>query len=119
MSQGGLLNISADGANYTAEGDFEYNLGLPVKEAVLDSAGKVIDYIEKAQVNFIKGKIYVTKKDSIVDILGKKGFTAILELPNGKSIVLSKAWNQSDGTVSTEKNTMELHLVGLKAQEIK
>lgn len=117
MKLGGLLNITRNGKRYTAEGHFDYNLGLPKKVGQMDSAGRMVGYVEEPQKNFIKGNIYVGADDSIVDILQEEELTVVLELNNGKSIVLSQAWNESEGTLNSEKNLMEIELVGFKAEE--
>jgi len=117
MKLGGLLNISRNGKLFKAEGNFDYNLGLPKKEAQLDSAGKVVGYMETAQKNFVKGNIFVTAEDSIVEILQEENLTVVLELNNGKTIVLSGAWNESEGSVNSEKNIMAIELTGMKAEE--
>lgn len=117
MAQGGLLNIRRNGKLYKAEGHFDYNLGVPKKEPVLGSNGEVIDFTEVPQANFIKGNIFITKDDSIEEILKEKDLTVVLELNNGKVISLSGAFNTSEGTVNSEKNIMPIELVGKKARE--
>lgn len=117
MVIGGLLNITRNGKLYSAEGHWKYNLGLPKKEAQLNSAGQVMGYVETAQSNFVKGNIFVKAEDSILEIINEKDLTVVLELNTGKTIVVSGAWIETEGTINSEKNLMEIKIVGTKAEE--
>lgn len=98
----GRIYFKVNGRQYDAKGSYSYNLGLDKREALVGSDG-VHGYKSTPQVAFIEGVI----TDSIdVDLAGleeQEDDTVTLDLPNGKTIVLSEAWFAGEGTASTEE----------------
>jgi hypothetical protein len=119
MSQrrGGLIQFQLNGVLYDAKGNFTYNLGRPVREAVV-GADAVHGYTEKPQVAFIEGEITdkgTLDTDALVRMVDT---TATLALANGKVIVLRDAWYAGEGTGNTEEGNFPVRFEGLSGEEV-
>lgn len=115
---GGTISLKADGEMLSAKGNFSYHLGTPKREVVV-GADAVHGFKETPQAPYIKGAITDHKDLDLADFLTKKDMTIILDLANGKSIVLRDALNCSDGEASSEEGEIEVEFFGSSAQEIK
>lgn len=114
MSQrvGGIISVQVNGVVYSAKGAFDYNLGRPKKEGVLDSSGGLAGYKETGQVGYVAGKI-TDKSDLDTDALqGITGATATLELANGKVLVWRDAYYAGEGTGNTEEGEFDFRFEG-------
>lgn len=96
----GRIYLKLDGSQQDAKGEFTYNLGNDLREAIIGADG-VHGYKETPQVAFIEGAI-TDRSDLDLDALAQSdNITVTLELANGKTIVLSNAWFASEGSVTT------------------
>lgn len=115
---GGLIFIKVDGEVLKAKGAFTYNLGLGKREAVMDAGGGVAGYKESPQVPFIEGACTDSDELDVKSLLETKDATVTLELANGKTIVLRKAYYAADGQVGTEEGELQVRFEGFSAEEI-
>lgn len=118
MRVGGIIFVKVDGQQFRAKGEFEYNLGIGKKEAVVGSDG-VHGYKEDPQVGFIQGAI---TDESTLDVKALQSIsdaTVTLELGNGKVIVLKNAWYAEEGTIKTGEGEIPVRFEGLDADEIR
>jgi hypothetical protein len=116
--RGGKISFQFDDARLDAKGAFTYNLGAPIREAIVGSDG-VHGYKELPQVPMIEG--IVTDRadlDVVGDILNKTDGTGILTLANGKTVVLRNAWYAGTGNITTDEGEIELKFEGLQAEEV-
>lgn len=96
----GRVYLKIDGTQYDAKGEFTYNLGNDLREAIIGADG-VHGYKETPQVAFIEGA-FTDRSDIDVDTLQQAdNITVTLELVNGKTIVLSNAWFAGEGSITT------------------
>lgn len=118
MSQriGGIIQLQANGVVLDAKGNFTYNLGLPLREAVVGH--EVHGYKETAQVPFIEGELTDRGNLDRRALLTLDDATIHLKLANGKMVVLNKAWFAGDGTGNTEESNMAVRFEGKSAKEI-
>lgn len=120
MSQrrGGVIFLQLNGEIMDAKGSFSYNLGRPMREAIVGHDG-VHGYKELPQVAFIEGEI--TDRGTLdVDALVKtEGATVTLELGNGKVIALRDAWFAGEGTGNTEEGNIAVRFEGKSGEEIR
>lgn len=114
----GIIFVKVDGGQIRAKGEFEYNLGVPKREAIVGSDG-VHGYKEDPQVPFIQG---AATDDAALDakaLLSTKDATVTLELANGKVFVLKDAWYAEEGTIKTGEGEIPIRFEGLDAEEIR
>lgn len=113
----GLIQIQVEGEIYDAQGAFTYNLGRPLRTALVGSDA-VHGYSEAPQVPFIEGVITDRGNLDVAALVGQKDVTVTLSLGNGKVIVLREAWYASEGTASTEQAQIPVRWEGKNAEEI-
>lgn len=120
MSQrrGGIIQLQVNGELYDAKGSFTYNLGRPLREAIIGADG-VHGYKETPQVAFIEGEI--TDRGTLdLDKLVKTQFaTVTLELANGKVVSLSDGWYAGEGTGNTDEGNIGVRFEGTSAEEVR
>lgn len=114
---GGTVYLKVDGTQYSAKGNFTYNLGKPKREPVTGADG-VHGYSEKQQVPFIEGEITDSPDISLSDLVQIDDATVTLELANGKVISLNEAWYAGEGTGNTEEGNIGVRFEGMSADEI-
>lgn len=108
MSQkrvGGIIFLKIDGNQQSAKGNFTYNLGAPMREAVV-GADRVHGYKETPQVAFVEGEITDNADLDLQTLVQTDDATVTLELANGKVFVLSHAWYANEGTGNTEEGNI-------------
>ncbi|MBE9542499.1 MAG: phage tail tube protein [Proteobacteria bacterium] len=115
---GGIIFIKVDGGQLRAKGEFEYNIGVAKREAVVGSDG-VHGYKEDPQVPFIMGAITDEESLDLKALLSTKDATITLELANNKVIVLKDAWYAEEGTVKTGEGEIPVRFEGLDGDEIR
>lgn len=115
--RGGLLALKIDGKTYDAIGNFTWNLGLPLRAPLVGATG-VDGYSETPQAAFIEGEIRDGSGVSIEDLVGATDVTASLDLANGKTVVLTKAWYEGEGTGNTAEGNFPLRLVSAQRGQI-
>lgn len=119
MSQrrGGLIQLQVNGTRYDAKGSFTYNLGRPIREAIVGSDG-VHGYKETPQVAFVEGEITDRGDLDLTKLVGLTGATVTLELANGKVITIRDAWYANEGTGNTEEGNIPVRFEGAGGEEI-
>ena len=81
----GIFYLKVNGNSYDAKGNFSYNLGQPMREAIVGADG-IHGYKETPQVAFIEGEITDQSSLDLAALLLTDDATATLELANGKLI---------------------------------
>ena len=114
----GIIYIKVDGVQYDAKGEFTYNIGSPLREAVVGSDG-VHGFSETPQTPFIEGEITDRASLDLAKLTNIEDATVTLELANGKVIALREAWYAADGNVGTGQANITTRFEGIKCEEIK
>ena len=114
---GGMIQVLVSGVRYDAAGNWSYNLGRPKREGKVGSDG-VHGYTEVPQVPFVEGEITDKSTIDLAALLTAVDATVVLQLANGKTIVLRDAWQAGEGTASTEAGAVPLRFEGLQAEEV-
>jgi len=114
---GGIIELKVDGAILSAKGNFTYNLGRPMREAVV-GADAVHGYKETPQVPFIEGEITDNANLNLEALVNTTDATVYLRLANGKIIVLRQAWFAGEGTGNTEEGNIAVRFEGMSGEEI-
>ena len=104
---GGIIRVSVNGQEVRAKGDFTWTLGLPKNEAVI-GAGYPHGYKSTPQVSMIEGGVTDTSDLDVKALVSVTDSTIILELPNGKSIVLRSAYFAGDGEGQTQEGEIKV-----------
>lgn len=114
----GIVQLQVNGTIQDAKGSFDYNLGLPKREAVYNGAGQTIGFKEMPQTAFIEGEIIDRGSLDLKTLVIGDDLTVNLKLANGKSVVLHDAWFAGEGTASTEDANIKVRWEGKSAEEI-
>lgn len=110
---GGKIFLKADGIQFDAKGQFEYNLGADKRDAVIGHDG-LHGYKAVPQEAYISGEITDNADlDLANDLLNIEDATIMLELYNGKVISATQAFYSGDGTVQTEEGNVVVRFTGL------
>lgn len=119
MSQrrAGKIQVQFNGEIVDAKGNWSYNLGRPLREAIV-GADAVHGYKETPQVAFIEGEITDRGTLDLATLATLQDATVTLELANGKMIALRDAWFAGDGTGNTEEANIAVRFEGSGAEEI-
>lgn len=104
---GGIITLKIDGRQYSAKGNFTYNLGSPKREAVVGADG-IHGFKEMPQVAFIEGEITDDVSTDLKALTNATGVTVNLDLANGKSIILRDSWFAGEGTGNTEEGNVSV-----------
>ncbi len=115
--KGGIIQFQVGGILQDAKGNFSYNLGRNLREAVVGSDA-VHGYTEKPQVAFIEGEITDRGTLDLNDLVTTKDKTITLELANGKVIVLRDGWYAGEGTGNSEEGNIPVRFEGISAEEV-
>lgn len=107
--RGGIIYLKIDGVQYEAIGNFSYNLGTEKRESLVGSSG-VQGYKATPQPAFIEGEIRDSSDLSLKKMSELDDVTATLELANGKTVVLKKAYSVSEGTGNSEEGNIPFRL---------
>jgi hypothetical protein len=118
----GIIQVTVDGVRFDAKGNWEYNLGRPVRETIVGSDG-VHGFMEKPQAAFIAGEITDSASLSLEALVGIEEATVVLQLavgPNGpaKAIVLNGAHFVGEGTGNSEEGNIEVRFEAADGKEI-
>lgn len=108
-ARAGMLIFRVGGRQYSAKGNFTYNLGHPKREPIMGSDG-THGYKLVPQTARIEGEITDSKDLSLAALLSIDGETATLELANGKTVVLPEAWFAGEGDAQTEEGNIKVLL---------
>ncbi len=120
MSQrrGGIIQLQVNGELQDAKGNFTYNLGRPVREAIV-GADTVHGFKETPQVAFIEGEVTDRGTLDLAKLVTLTGATVTLELANGKVVVVRDAWFAGEGTGNTEEGNIAVRFEGVSGEEIR
>ncbi len=113
----GLIQLQTNGEVLRAKGAFSYNLGKPMREAVVGRDG-VHGYKETPQVAFIEGAITDAGDLNLASLATMRDATVNLKLGNGKMVVLNAAWFAGEGSGSTEEGEVAVRWEGVSAEEV-
>lgn len=116
--RGGIIFVKVNGDIQDAKGNFTYNLGAPIREAIV-GADIVHGYKETPQVAFIEGEITDRRTLDLEALVRTENATVTLELANGKVIVLRAAWFAGEGTGNTEEGNIAVRFEGAQGEEIR
>lgn len=114
----GFIRLKRNGVLQQGKGEFEYNLGHPKRDMVMNADGSVAGDKEEGQAPWIKGKITDSSDFDLAALLDARDETVTLDLANGKTIVLQGALYTGDGTVNTGEAEIEFEMKGVRAEEI-
>ena len=114
----GIIQVKYDGNILDAKGNFSYNLGRNMREAIVGSDG-IHGFKETPQVAFIEGEITDSGTLKLEKIITLEGVTVTLQLNNGKVIVLRQAWFASEGTGNTEEANIAVRFESPNGEEIR
>jgi hypothetical protein len=112
----GIIQLQANGEVYDAKGSFTYNIGRPMRSAIV-GADRVHGFTEAPQVAFIEGEITDRGTLDLNALVTMEGATITLTLGNGKVITLEDAWFASEGTGNTEEGNIAVRWEGASAEE--
>jgi len=120
MSQrvAGILSVKVNGELLQGRGEWSYNLGGPVREAVVGTDA-IHGFKETLQVPMVEGEISDSPDLDLATLLKVKDATITLELANGKLIALRRAWYAGEGTASATEGSIPCRFEGKSAQEIR
>jgi hypothetical protein len=115
----GIVFVKVDGVQIKVKANVSYNLGLPKREPVIGHDG-VHGYKETPQIAFIEGEQTDSKDLDLKKYLQIDGASVTAQLANGKTIVLTQAWNASEGTGGSEEANMPFRFESMvEGEEIK
>lgn len=119
MSQrrAGIIQLQVDGEVYDAKGNFTYNLGRPMREAIV-GMDTTHGFLERPQVAFIEGEITDRGDLDLAALISIDDATVTLSLNNGKTISLRSAWFAGEGTGNTEEGNFPVRFEGIGAEEV-
>lgn len=113
----GTIQLQADGVPYNVVGSFTYNLGRPMREALVGH-DRVHGFKELPKPPFIEGEIRDQPGLNLSALQNITNATVTLTLAVGKVIVLRDAWYASEGDVGTEEANIAVRFEGLSADEV-
>lgn len=96
----GTIYLTVDGETQNCEGEFEYNLGTPKREALVGS-DRYHGYKEEPQAAFVKGNLRRTKGFDIAAFQNKDGVDLQLRIATGETFVFADGFVGGEGTVNT------------------
>ena len=114
---GGIITLKTDGRVYNAKGNFTYDTGEPMREAVVGH-DRVHGFKELPKVAFIEGEITDTKKLDTQELANLTNVTVSLKLANGKIVVLRQAWYANALEGNTEEGNLSVRFESDKGEEI-
>jgi hypothetical protein len=115
--RGGIIQLQLNGEVYDAKGNFAYNLGIPMREAI-PGADRIHGYKETPQVAFIEGEITDRQELDLATLVRTSDATITLTLANGKVIALRDAWFAGEGSGNSEEGNIAVRFEAESAEEI-
>ena len=113
----GLIQVQINGEIQDAKGNWTYNLGRPMREALI-GADRVHGFKETPQVAFIEGEITDRGSLDLAALAQMQDATVTLTMQTGKMFVLSEAWFAGEGTANTEEANIAVRFEGASGEEI-
>jgi hypothetical protein len=119
MSQrrAGIIQLQVDGEIFDAKGNFTFNLGRPMREAIVGH-DTTHGFKETPQVAFIEGEITDRGDLDLASLVDIDDATVTLALNNGKTISLRSAWFAGEGTGNSEEANFKVRFEGIGAEEV-
>lgn len=114
---GGTLFLKINGEQLQAKGEFTYNIN-PVKREYIAGSDTIHGYKEEPKVPFIEGAITDSDELDLQALQATVDATVILELANGKTIVLSEAGYTADGDATHTEGEIQFRFEGIRGEEI-
>lgn len=114
---GGILDLTVNGINYAIKGDWTFNLGKDMREAVPGTT-EIIGFKAAPQVPFIEGAITNQYDLKLEDLLDLTDATVALQIGNGKTYVWREAWFAGEGNVTTEEGEIAARFEAISAEEL-
>lgn len=115
--RGGIVFLKIDGEQYDVKGEGTYNMGSPMREAIVGQ-DQVHGYKETPQVPSITIALTDRGDLDLKKLQAVNNATIVLELANGKAVVLRSAWFAGEGTVTTGEGEISAKFEGLSAEEV-
>jgi len=115
---GGIVFFKVNGEQFSAKGNWTYNIGTPKREAVV-GADSVHGFKEMPQVPYIEGTITDNDELDLEALTKSRDITATLELANGKVISIENGFYAADGEGSSEEGELQIRIEGTSGSEIK
>lgn len=113
----GTIYFKVNGIQYDCAGEFTYNIGADVKEALVGPEA-VHGYKAMAQVASIEGEIFDASNLDLRAFMDLTDVTVTLQLANGKTFVLHEGWNASKGDVTSGEAKIKCRFEGKRGQEV-
>ena len=114
---GGIIELKINGSIQSAKGNFTYNIGRNLREAVV-GADRTHGYKETPQVAFIEGEITDKQSLDLQTLVETTDATVYLRLANSKLIVLRQAWFAGEGTGNTEEGNIAVRFEAIDGEEV-
>jgi hypothetical protein len=114
---GGIIAFQVNGQGYRAKGSFGYNIGSPMREAVVGT-DTVHGFKETPQVSFIEGEITDDGTIDLRDLTTIRNATVTLDLPNGKMVALYDAYFAGEGSGNTEEGNIPVRFESGEGEEV-
>ena len=115
---GGVIEIKANGQTIPAKGEsFTYNTGQ-LKREMVKGADRVHGSKSMIQVPFIEGATSDLSDLDTEAIKNLENATVILQLNNGKTVVLRDAVYAAEGDGTTEEGEIQLRFEGTSCELI-
>lgn len=115
---GGIIEVSTDGYVYNAKGNFSFDTGEPLREAVVGH-DRVHGYKELPKVAFIEGEITDGPTLDLQALANMTNVTCTLKHPNGKIFVWRNAWYAGAMEVNTEEGNLPFRFESASCDEIR
>ena len=117
MKIAGTAYVKADGKQYTLGGSLTVSVNEFTREGQAGLSG-VAGYIEKPKVPYIECEMLTTKEFSSQELEGITDATITAELVNGKTYLLSNAWQAGDIEINAAEGTTTIRFEGMKGKEL-
>lgn len=114
---GGIVSLQVEGRTYPVKGSWTYDLGGVTREGVV-GADRVHGYKEEPKIAFIEGTVSDTDEQDSKALSQLEGAVVILELRNGKAIVLRDAWAAGDWQTTTEESEVSARFEAAEAEVV-
>lgn len=117
VAVGGRIKVTLNGNTMRAKGNFTYNLGKPMREAIV-GADEPHGFKEVPQIAFLEGATTDRGDIDLETLLNATGLTVTLDLPNGKTIGFFDAYFAGAGNVTTEEGEVAVRFEAIRAEVI-
>lgn len=115
----GIIQIIMNGKKLEAQGEWEYNLGVPERDGMIGADGLPQGFTEKGTIPYIQGKLTDSSTLDLKTLQGIDDATISLILANGKTIMLHNGWHCNKGANRTNMAELDTRFEGLSAEELR